>query len=268
MKIIRYEDSAGKTHHAIEQADGSYRRTEGDLFSTVRATEHVADIRRILAPLVPTMIWCIGQNYRLHSQEVGMKDPDYPIVFAKGPNAVQHPGEAIVLPRFGRSEEVDYEAELVVVIGKACKNVVREKALDYVAGYTCGNDISARDWQLKTGGGQWCRGKTFDTFAPLGPCLVTPDTLKNPAGLRIQTTVNGETLQDANTSEMIFDVPALIEFLSKSSTLLPGTAIFTGTPHGVGMAHNPPKWLKEGDQVSIIIEKIGTLTNPVRNETI
>ncbi|HMI52032.1 MAG TPA: fumarylacetoacetate hydrolase family protein [Candidatus Saccharimonadales bacterium] len=268
MKIIRYEDRRGKIHHAIEQGGGRYHRAEGDLFSAVRATQEVADIGRLLAPVVPTMIWCIGQNYRLHSQEVGMKDPDYPIVFAKGPNAVQHPGEPIVLPRFGRSEEVDYEAELVVIIGKPCKNVVREQALDYVAGYTCGNDVSARDWQLKTGGGQWCRGKTFDTFAPLGPCLVTPETLGDPSGQRIQTTVNGETRQDANTREMIFDVPALIEFLSKSATLLPGTAIFTGTPQGVGMAHTPPKWLRAGDQVSIIIEKIGTLSNPVHNESI
>lgn len=266
MKIIRYEDSAGKIQHGVEQGNDSYRRAEGDAISSLRATQDVADIHRILAPVVPTMIWCIGQNYRLHSKEVGMKDPDYPIVFAKGPNALQHPGEPILLPRFGRSDEVDYEAELVVIIGKPCRNVSRDKALDYVAGYTCGNDVSARDWQLKTGGGQWCRGKTFDTFAPLGPCLVTPDFLKNPSGLRIQTRINGEILQDANTSEMIFEVPVLIEFLSKSATLLPGTAIFTGTPHGVGMGQKPPKWLKHGDEVSVIIEKIGTLTNPVRDE--
>lgn len=267
MKIIRYENSYGRIQYGIQQEDGSFRRAEGDAFSSLQSTGDPADVRRLLAPVVPTMIWCIGQNYRLHSNEVGMKIPDFPVVFAKGPNALQHPGEPVVLPRVGHSDEVDYEGELVVFIGKPCRNVPRTRAFDFVAGYTCGNDVSARDWQLKTGGGQWCRGKTFDTFAPLGPCLVTPDSLKDPSDLRIQTTVNGETCQDANTSEMIFDVPTLIEFLSKSTTLAPGTAIFTGTPQGIGMAHNPPKWLKEGDEVSVTIEKIGRLTNPVRSET-
>jgi 2-keto-4-pentenoate hydratase/2-oxohepta-3-ene-1,7-dioic acid hydratase in catechol pathway len=268
MKLIRYEDSSGKIHYARETEEGTCLRMEGDPLGALRETGEPAQVRKRLAPVVPTMIWCIGQNYRLHSKEVGMKLPEYPILFAKGPNALQDPGAPILVPRFGRSEEVDYEGELVVVIGKACRNVRRERALEYVAGYTCGNDVSARDWQLKTGGGQWCRGKTFDTFAPLGPCLVTPESIPDPSGLRIQTIVNGKTVQDGNTRDMIFDVPALIEFLSKSTTLLSGTVIFTGTPHGVGMAQQPPLWLKEGDEVSVVIEKIGTLTNPVRNETI
>ena len=153
-----------------------------------------------------------------------------------------------------------------MVIGKTCKNVSRDKALDYVLGYTCGNDVSARDWQLKAGGGQWCRGKTFDTFAPLGPCLVTSDEIKNPNSLAIKTVLNGETVQEWNTDDMIFDVPALIEFLSGSTTLFPGTVILTGTPHGVGMARKPPLWLKAGDTVTIEIENIGALTNPVINE--
>jgi 2-keto-4-pentenoate hydratase/2-oxohepta-3-ene-1,7-dioic acid hydratase in catechol pathway len=161
---------------------------------------------------------------------------------------------------------VDYEGELVVIIGKACKNVPRDRALDYVAGYTCGNDVSARDWQLKWGGTQWCRGKSFDTFAPLGPCLVTPASLPNPGRLRIQTLLNGTIMQDAITGDMIFDVPTLIEFLSRGATLVPGTAIFTGTPHGVGMARKPPRWLAEGDEISVVIEKIGTLTSRVRKE--
>jgi 2-keto-4-pentenoate hydratase/2-oxohepta-3-ene-1,7-dioic acid hydratase in catechol pathway len=165
-----------------------------------------------------------------------------------------------------RSEKVDYECELAVVIGKTCKNVSRTKALEYVLGYTCGNDVSARDWQLERSGGQWCRGKSFDTFAPLGPCLATPDELPCPLALRIRTEVNGETLQDWNTSDMIFDVPALIEFLSGSTTLLPGTVILTGTPHGVGMARTPPRWLRPGDVVSVEIEGIGRLTNPVALE--
>jgi 2-keto-4-pentenoate hydratase/2-oxohepta-3-ene-1,7-dioic acid hydratase in catechol pathway len=155
---------------------------------------------------------------------------------------------------------------LAVVIGKTCKNASRKNALDFVLGYTCADDVSARDWQIKKGGGQWCRGKTFDTFSPLGPCLVTTDEIPNPNTLRIKTTLNGQVMQDSNTNDMIFDVPALIEFLSGSTTLLPGTVILTGTPQGVGMAMKPPCWLKPGDSVSIEIEKIGTLTNPVELE--
>jgi 2-keto-4-pentenoate hydratase/2-oxohepta-3-ene-1,7-dioic acid hydratase in catechol pathway len=210
------------------------------------------------------MIWCIGQNYREHANEVGIAAGEYPVVFAKGINAVQDPDAPIVLPQAAQSSEVDYEAELVVFIGKSCRDVSREDALQYIAGYTCGNDVSARDWQLKKGGSQWSRGKSFDTFAPLGPCLVTPASLRDPGALRIQTTVNGSLLQDANTSDMIRDVSEIISFLSQSTTLLPGTAIFTGTPHGVGMARIPPVWLKNQDEVRVTIEGIGTLCNHVR----
>ena len=266
MKIIRYEDASGKIHLAAEQSVGSYVRVEGELFEGYKATRETAKVKRILAPVVPPMIWCIGQNYRQHAKEVGAEISEYPVVFAKGVNTLQHPGEPIVLPARAASTEVDYEAELVVIIGKKCKDVTKDKALDYVAGFTCGNDVSSRDWQLKKGGSQWCRGKSFDTFAPLGPCLVTPDSVGNPGQLKIQTVLNGHTVQDANTNDLIRDVPTLIEFLSQSTTLLPGTAIFTGTPSGVGMARKPPLWLKHGDEVSVVIEKIGTLTNPVRNE--
>jgi 2-keto-4-pentenoate hydratase/2-oxohepta-3-ene-1,7-dioic acid hydratase in catechol pathway len=165
-----------------------------------------------------------------------------------------------------KSDEVDYECELAVVIGRAGKNISRRNALDYVLGYTCCNDVSARDWQIKRGGGQWCRGKSFDTFSPLGPVLVTRDEIPHPNELKIRTVLNGQVMQDWNTNDMIFDVPTLIEFLSGSTTLLPGTVILTGTPHGVGMAQKPPRWLKPGDSVSIEIEKIGTLTNPVTEE--
>jgi 2-keto-4-pentenoate hydratase/2-oxohepta-3-ene-1,7-dioic acid hydratase in catechol pathway len=161
---------------------------------------------------------------------------------------------------------VDYECELAVVIGKKAKNVTRANALDYVLGYTCANDVSARDWQIKFGGSQWCRGKTFDTFAPLGPCLVTADEIPNPNDLAIKTILNGEAVQNWNTNDMIFDVPSIIEFLSSSTTLLPGTVILTGTPHGVGMAAKPPRWLKPGDSVTIEIERIGSLINPVSAE--
>jgi len=144
--------------------------------------------------------------------------------------------------------------------------VRRVDALNYVLGYTCCNDVSARDWQLKRGGGQWSRGKTFDTFSPLGPALVTPDEIPDPNALGIRTVLNGQTMQDWNTNDMIFDVPALIEFLTGSTTLLPGTVILTGTPHGVGMAQKPLRWLRAGDTVTIEIEKIGALQNPVASE--
>jgi 2-keto-4-pentenoate hydratase/2-oxohepta-3-ene-1,7-dioic acid hydratase in catechol pathway len=206
---------------------------------------------------------CIGLNYKHHAAESKAPVPEFPVLFMKNPGALQHPGEPIAIPRHLRSDEVDYECELAVVIGRACKNASRANALDYVLGYTCANDVSARDWQKIRSGGQWCRGKSFDTFGPLGPCLVTRDEIPNPNALKIRTIINGETLQDWNTSDMIFDVPTLIEFLSGSTTLLPGTVILTGTPHGVGMARNPARWLKPGDSVTIDIEKIGSLTNPV-----
>ena len=263
MKIIRYEDASGKIHYALQQQGDSYLRIEGDLFGGHRVTKEPAEVHKVLAPVVPAMIWCIGQNYRRHADEVGMGVAEYPVVFAKGPNTVNHPGEAIRLPMNAKSSQVDYEGELVVVVGKKCKDVSRDRALEYVAGYTCGNDVSARDWQLKMGGSQWCRGKSFDTFAPIGPCLATPDAIRDPSKLCIQTVVNGRTMQDANTRDMIHDVPALIAFLSQSTTLLPGTLIFSGTPSGVGMAQDPPLWLKDGDEVSVTIEGIGTLTNRV-----
>jgi len=266
MKIIRYIDSAGKTGLASLNADGSAERLEGDIFEIPTRTGEPADVKKLLAPLAPTAILCIGLNYRRHAEETNAKIPELPILFVKGINATQNPGDPIQIPTALRSDEVDYECELAVVIGKRCKNVRRENALDYVLGYTCANDVSARDWQIKKGGGQWCRGKFFDTFAPLGPCLTTSDEITDPNTLEIRTILNGETVQESHTSDMIFDVPTLIEFLSGSTTLLPGTVILTGTPSGVGMAATPPRWLKPGDHVVIEIEGIGRLENPVELE--
>jgi 2-keto-4-pentenoate hydratase/2-oxohepta-3-ene-1,7-dioic acid hydratase in catechol pathway len=229
-------------------------------------TDEKAEVTKLLAPVQPTAIICIGLNYRQHATETGAKLPEYPIVFFKGINTLLNPGDPILLPTHMKSDEVDYECELAVVIGRAGKNISRRNALDYVLGYTASNDVSARDWQIKRGGGQWSRGKSFDTFSPLGPVLVTRDEIPNPNELKIRTVLNGETMQDWNTNDMIFDVPTLIEFLSGSTTLLPGTVILTGTPHGVGMARKPPRWLKPGDQVEIEIEKIGVLKNPVASE--
>ena len=267
MKIIRYENTNGEIAWAEEHANGRRTRLDGNPFAGLGKTDEPAVVHRLLAPVAPPAIFCIGLNYRQHAAETGAPLPQHPVVFMKSPGAVQHPGEPILLPRWLRSAKVDYECELAIVIGLGCKNVPRERALDHVLGYTCANDVSARDWQKEGGGSQWCRGKTFDTFAPLGPRLVTPDEIPNPNALRIQTRIGAETLQDANTSDMIFDVPALIEFLSGSTTLLPGTVILTGTPHGVGVARTPARFLQPSDEVSIEIESIGILTNPVREET-
>jgi 2-keto-4-pentenoate hydratase/2-oxohepta-3-ene-1,7-dioic acid hydratase in catechol pathway len=268
MKIIRYADPQGNIHHASQQADGGFRMIAGELLGKFSVTERRAEVARLLAPLVPTGIICIGLNYRQHAEETNSKIPEFPIVFMKSIGAVQNPEEPIELPRKLRSNEVDYECELAVVIGRTCKNVPKAKALEYVLGYTCANDVSARDWQGKFGGSQWCRGKTFDTFCPLGPALVTTDDIPNPNTLGIKTILNGEAVQDWNTNDMIFDVPTLIEFLSGSTTLPAGTVILTGTPQGVGVARKPPLWLKPGDRITIEIDKIGLLTNPVVEEKV
>jgi 2-keto-4-pentenoate hydratase/2-oxohepta-3-ene-1,7-dioic acid hydratase in catechol pathway len=266
MKIIRFLNELNHIEHGLQQEGGAIELLEGSPLDGIRPTGKTAVVTKLLAPVAPPAILCIGLNYRHHAEESGKPAPDYPILFLKGTNALQHPGAPIEIPSHLASEEVDYEGELAVVIGKPCKNVSRRDALGYVLGYTCGNDVSARDWQLKRGGGQWCRGKTFDTFCPLGPCLVTPDELPDPNALQLRTLVNGEPLQDWNTRDMIFDVPTLIEFLSGSTTLLPGTVILTGTPHGVGMARKPPRWLHPGDTVTVEIQGIGALSNPVVQE--
>ncbi len=241
-------------------------RVEGDVFSEHRVTTERAHVSKLLAPIVPVDIFCIGLNYRHHAAESNMKIPEHPVLFMKGVGSLQHPGDPILLPEALKSDEVDYECELAVVIGRRCKNATRENALDFVLGYTCANDVSARDWQIRHGGSQWCRGKTFDTFCPLGPRLVTRDEIPNPNALSIRTVLNGDVMQNWNTNDMIFDVRSLIAFLSGSTTLLPGTVILTGTPHGVGMAQKPPRWLRPGDSVTIEIEQIGQLTNPVEPE--
>ena len=282
MRIVRY--AKGETvGYGCQREDGSIVAIDGDPVAGMAVTgaagrsrgaiapysvsRRVISGAQLLAPVVPASILCIGLNYRRHAEEGGSPVPDHPVLFMKMPSAVQRPGGPIVLPRALRSDKVDYECELAVVIGRRCRNVSRERALEYVLGYTCGNDVSARDWQIQWGGSQWCRGKTFDTFCPLGPALVTADEIPNPNALAIKTVVSGETLQDWNTSDMIFDVPALIAFLSGSSTLEPGTVIMTGTPHGVGSARTPPRFLQPGDTVTVEIEKIGALTNPVVAET-
>jgi 2-keto-4-pentenoate hydratase/2-oxohepta-3-ene-1,7-dioic acid hydratase in catechol pathway len=213
------------------------------------------------APLRPGKVICLGLNYRDHAAESGVPVPKEPVVFAKFANAVIGPDAPIVLP--STSEEVDWEAELVFVIGRGGRHITEASALSHVAGYTCGHDVSARDYQLKRGGGQWIMGKTFDTFAPIGPALVTADEVPDPHSLRIRCVVNGETVQDSNTSQMVFSVPQTIAYLSHILTLEPGDVVFTGTPPGVGFARKPPRFLKDGDVAEIIIDGLGTLRNPV-----
>ncbi len=268
MKILRYQDSKGSVHLGKLHADGKTTRLEGDLFAGPVDTGVAADVGKLLAPLEPRDIICIGLNYRKHAAEGNNPIPQFPVVFMKNSGTLQNPEDPIVLPRKLRSESVDYECELAVVIGKTCHNVSKADALKYVLGYTCANDVSARDWQQKYGGSQWCRGKTFATFCPLGPYLVTADEIPNPNSLGIRTILNGQTMQDWNTNDMIFDVPTLIEFLSGSTRLATGTVILTGTPHGVGAARKPPVFLQGGDRVTIEIDGIGALKNPVVEESL
>lgn len=209
----------------------------------------------------PRKIVCIGLNYRDHALETGKTIPTEPILFSKYPTALIGHGEAIVLPAV--SQEVDFEAELVVVIGMKGRNIARDIAMQHVAGYTVGHDVSARDWQLKKDGKQWMVGKTFDTFAPAGPVLVTKDEVPDPQKLGIRLRLNGKTMQDSSTSQLIFSVAELIAYISQVFTLEPGDLIYTGTPPGVGIARKPPVFLKGGDTVEVEIEGLGVLRNPV-----
>lgn len=262
MKLIRHLTPAGPAYATL-QPDGTARLIEGDVFGYSRPTERSVPLGRRLAPVAPTTIVCIGLNYAKHAAEGGKPPPERPIWFMKLPGAVQAPGAPIRLPKIQASTRVDYEAELAIVLKKEARNVARADAFDYILGYTCANDVSARDWQRDFGGGQWNHAKSFDTFCPLGPVLVTPDELKNPNALRIRSILNGTVMQDSNTADMIFDVPAIIEFLTADKTLPAGTLILTGTPEGVGFARKPPVWLQRGDTIEVEIEGIGRLTNPV-----
>ena len=223
------------------------------------AMVHQDDVQ-LLAPILrPGKLICIGLNYRDHAAESNMPIPERPIVFSKFSTAIVGHGQSIVLP--DSSEKADYEAELAVVIGRRAKRVTPERAFDYVLGYTNLNDVSERGFQFADG--QWQRGKSCDTFAPTGPFIATKDEIPNPHTLSIKLRLNGETMQDSNTNQLIFDIPALISFLSETITLEPGDIIATGTPPGVGFARNPPVFLKSGDVVEVEIERLGILSNSV-----
>jgi 2-keto-4-pentenoate hydratase/2-oxohepta-3-ene-1,7-dioic acid hydratase in catechol pathway len=215
----------------------------------------------IVRPYLPTNVICVGLNYREHALESNLPLPAQPVLFSKWTTAIIGPYDTIVLPP--DTQEVDYEAELAVVIGQKCRGVSSDEALDYVAGYTCMNDVSARDFQRQDG--QWVRAKSQDTFGPIGPYLVTTDEIADPQTLGIRCKVNGQLLQDSNTADMIFSIRKLIAYISRGTTLYPGDLITTGTPQGVGVARKPPIFLKGGDEVIVEIDGIGGLANAVRD---
>jgi 2-keto-4-pentenoate hydratase/2-oxohepta-3-ene-1,7-dioic acid hydratase in catechol pathway len=220
---------------------------------------------KLLPPVPrPEKIFCIGLNYADHARETGKEPPPEPVVFSKFVTALRADGESIVLPRL--SDQVDFEAELVAVIGAGGRHIPKERALAHVAGYTCGNDVSARDWQNQKPGRQWLLGKSFDSFAPLGPALVTADEVGDAGNLRISLRIDGRTMQDSCTSQLIFGVADLVSYLSGVCTLSPGDLIFTGTPPGVGFARNPPVFLQSGNVVEVEIERVGILRNSVVRE--
>jgi len=282
MRLVTYQSASGPRVAAerargyvdLNQADSALPVSMVELLAAGPELHHraaaaamagkpvpAAEIR-LLAPIPnPSKIVCVGLNYADHARESGKEQPAEPILFNKLATAVRAHGEPIVLPKLSR--QVDYEAELVAVIGRGGRHIPRERALEHVAGYCCGNDVSARDWQLGKPGAQWLLGKSFDTFAPFGPELVTADEIHDPGDLRIQLRLNGRTMQDSSTRQMIFSVAELVSYLSGVCTLYPGDVIFTGTPPGVGAARKPPVFLQGGDVVEVEIERVGSLRNPV-----
>ena len=261
MKIARIITPQGDTC-TVAEINGRLERMEGCPYQGLTSTGAAVEAASWLPPVDPSMLICIGLNYRKHAIECNLPIPEQPVVFMKNIACAIGHEQPIRVPKVCE-DELDYECELAVVIGKVCCNVSEEQALDYVLGYTPANDVSARLWQMKRGGSQWSRGKSFDTFAPMGPFLITADEIPDPNNLKIKTIVNGQTVQDSNTSDMIFNIRAIVSFLSQDTTLLPGTVILTGTPEGIGWTRDPKLLLHSGDTVSIEIEKLGTLTNPV-----
>jgi 2-keto-4-pentenoate hydratase/2-oxohepta-3-ene-1,7-dioic acid hydratase in catechol pathway len=264
MKLYRFIDRGGNIHFGRDLSEGHIALLHGDPFRGLEESSQRVEVGKLLSPVEPRAILCIGLNYRLHVGEFGGELPKRPVLFMKNPAAVANPGDPILIPASCIDPpQVDYETELAVVIGRITKNVSISEALDHVLGYTIGNDVSARRWQKEAGGGQWVRGKSFDSFCPLGPALVTGDDIQDPQLLHLSCTINGRLVQDGSTADMIFSVAELVSYLSEDTTLLPGTVILTGTPSGVGFARTPPLFLTPRDTVSMTIEPIGTLINTV-----
>lgn len=258
MKVARFQINGNEKYGLIEgDKIKSIKGLPWDSLETTGEEYPLSDVK-LLAPVQPQDVIAIGLNYRAHADESGMKRPAAPVIFIKASSSVIGPDDDIVLPKMA-PDEVDYEAELVIVIGRTCSKVSESDALSYVLGYTCGNDVSARDCQIRIDA-QWARGKSFDTFCPIGPWI---ETDIDPDNQNISLKLNGEVMQSSNTNDMIFNCSQLVSYCSHFATLRPGTIIMTGTPSGVGFARKEPVFMKAGDKVEVIIDGIGTLSNGV-----
>ena len=264
MKFIRFISKYDKPEIGVLQNDGSIETIHGDLLGEYEKTGETCppeEITRYLPPVAPPNIFALGLNYREHAIETNAEIPTAPLIFIKATTSLTAHRCPIVLPK-PAPQEVDYEAELVIVIGKKTRNIKPEEAAEYIFGYTCGNDVSARDCQKRLDK-QWARAKSFDTFAPTGPVI---ETELESSNLKIRSILNGEVMQDSTTADLIFSIPEIVSYFSQNFTLLPGTLIFTGTPPGVGVARTPPRFLQPGDKIEIEIEGIGRLDNYVQTE--
>lgn len=262
MRIIKYQKE-NEVKRGILKDDKIFE-LEGNLFSDFSAGTQIEELGAVelLAPIEPPNIIAIGLNYRQHAAETGANIPERPLIFLKATSSLTGPNSEIILPKLA-PEEVDYEAELAVIIAKEAKNIETVEVDDYILGFSCANDVSARDCQIKLDK-QWARGKSFDTFCPIGPWI---ETDLDPSNLKISSILNGKKMQQSNTSDMIFNIPQIVSYLSHNMTLLPGTVILTGTPEGVGFAREDQVFLNDGDQITVEIEGIGSLKNKVKKET-
>ncbi|KAJ2971931.1 hypothetical protein NQ176_g7446 [Zarea fungicola] len=273
-RLVRFLSRDGRTYYGdaiLREGDSDISKAQtariikGDIFGKHEVTSQVSEIHRLLPPLAPAhsgTVRCLGLNYADHAKENNLPEPKYPVLFFKPPTSLSGPTDPIPIPHMAQEMDgLDYECELVIVVGKQCKDVSVSDALDYVLGYAVGNDLSHRDWQLKHN--QWGHGKGFDGWAPYGPGIVSSELIKDPQSLAIWTKVNGEILQNGNTANQIFGVKETISLLSRGVTLMPGDLIFTGTPAGVGMGRSPQLWLKDGDVVEVGLDHVGTCINRV-----
>jgi 2-keto-4-pentenoate hydratase/2-oxohepta-3-ene-1,7-dioic acid hydratase in catechol pathway len=264
MKFIRFISKYDKSELGVLQNDGSIEIIRGDLLGEYEKTGetcHTEEIQQYLPPVAPPNIFALGLNYRAHAIETNAEIPKAPLIFIKATTSLTAHQNTIRLPK-PAPNEVDYEAELVIVIGKTARNIKPKEAAAYIFGYTCGNDVSARDCQKRIDK-QWARAKSFDTFAPVGPVI---ETELDPGNLNIRSILNGQVMQDSTTADLIFSVPEIVSYFSQNFTLLPGTLIFTGTPPGVGAARTPPRFLQPGDTIEVEVEEIGKLVNTVQTE--
>jgi 2-keto-4-pentenoate hydratase/2-oxohepta-3-ene-1,7-dioic acid hydratase in catechol pathway len=262
MRIARFEGPDGQTFTGQLLDEHAARPLTSDSSGRLTFADDTLAVGRLLPPVEPPNIFAVGRNYRAHIEETGARRPENPLIFMKPTTALLAPGDPIVLPD-GAPDEVDFEAELAIVVGRTARRVPQQAALGYVLGYTCANDVSARNCQRDDK--QWSRAKGFDTFCPLGPWLVTADEL-DPDNCAIRSRLNGRIMQDSSTSNMIHSCARLVSYLSHQFTLLPGTVILTGTPEGVGFARTPPVFLRDGDRIEVEIDGIGSLVNTVTAE--